>query len=56
MSTEIVIRALQVGLGSLERGDRLTNLWMALAASAPALLNRGSRLLRGSDKRTDGDR
>jgi hypothetical protein len=32
VSAEIVIRTLKVGLGSLERGDCLTNFWMTFAA------------------------
>jgi hypothetical protein len=31
VSTEVVIRALHVGLGALERGDGFPDFWMRLA-------------------------
>src|ERR1700737_4443883 len=56
MPTEIVTRALQVGLGSLKRRDCLANFWMAFAASTRTFLDRSSHLLRGDGRLIDRDR
>lgn len=49
MSTEIVTRALEIGLGPLEGRDRLTNLWMAFEPNSPSFLDRSGLLWDGGE-------
>jgi hypothetical protein len=56
MPAEIVVRALEIDLCSLKRGDGLTNLWMPFTANSRGFLHRSSRLLRGDGKLIGRDR